>query len=68
LEVKISLPQRRTIEKMIIPENETVGSVIKKLGYDPDTIVVLFKNRPIPETTEITEDIELTVLEITSKG
>jgi len=68
LEVRLKIPQENSVEKITVDTNETVGSVISELGYDHDTVVVLYKDQPIPETTTITEDMDLTMLEITSKG
>ncbi len=68
LEVTVNVPQKKLTKKICVVENETISSVITNLGFHLDTVVVLYKDQPIPETTTITEDIELTVLEITSKG
>jgi len=68
LEVIVNLPQKKTSEKVTAAVDDTISSVVTKLGFDLDTIVVLYKDKPIPETTKITENINLTVLEITSKG
>jgi sulfur carrier protein ThiS len=68
LEVTVNLPQRKTSKTFDVAENDSIGSVIHKLGFHLDTIVVLCDNKPIPETKKISEDIEITVLEITSKG
>ena len=68
LEVRLKIPQENSVEKITVDTNKTISSVISNLGYDLDTIVVLYKNQPIPETTTITGDMDLTMLEITSKG
>ncbi len=68
LEVTVNLPQRKISKTIHIEKNDSIGSVIKKFGFHLDTIVVLCDNKPIPETKKISEDIEITVLEITSKG
>ena len=79
MEVTMNLPQKKTSEKVTAAKDDTISSVIKKLGFDLDTVVVLYKEKPLPETTiykekplpettTITEDMELTILEITSKG
>ncbi|HMA83670.1 MAG TPA: hypothetical protein VKP59_05520 [Candidatus Thermoplasmatota archaeon] len=68
LEVTLNLPQKKTREKITAAKDDTINSVVTKLGFDPDTVVILYKKKPIPETTKITEDMDLTILEITSKG
>ena len=68
LEVKIKIPQDKKSKKISDNENETIASIIIKLGYDLDTVVVLQKNTPVPETTPVSDELELTLIEITSKG
>lgn len=68
LEVTVNLPQKKTPKMVTAAKDDTISSVVTKLGFDLDTVVVLYKEKPIPETTTITENMELTVLEITSKG
>lgn len=68
LEVTITLPQKKLTKKISVVENETVSSVITNLGFHLDRVVVLYNDQPIPETMTITEDLQLKVLEITSKG
>ena len=68
LEVTLKIPQENSVEKITVDTNQTIGSLISKLGYNHDTVVVLYKDQPIPETTTITENMDLTMLEITSKG
>jgi sulfur carrier protein ThiS len=68
LEVTINVPQKKLTKKICVVENDTVGSVIEKLGFHLDTIVVLKNEKPIPETSSINKNTELMILEITSKG
>jgi len=68
LEVIVDLPQKSTSKTITVKEKDTIGSVMEKLEFDLDTIIVLYNNNPIPETTTITRNMNLTVLEITSKG
>jgi len=68
LDVIINIPQKKSRETISIEENETVATVISKLNYDLDTVVILYKNSPIPETTSLSDGMDLTLLEITSKG
>ena len=68
LEVTVNLPQRKTSKIINVDKNDSVDSVIQKLGFHPDTIVVLCDNKPIPETKKITKNMCITILEITSKG
>ena len=68
LEVTVEFPQKNKIEKVSVNKNETIETVIKKLGYHIDEVVVLSNQIPIPETSEITEDIKVSLLEVTSKG
>jgi len=68
LEVTLKIPQKEIVKKISVSEKSSIGSIITDLGYDLDTIVVLNNDKPIPETEKITENLTLTVLEITSKG
>ena len=68
LEVTINLPQRKTSKTLDVAKNDSIESVVTKLGFHLDTIVVLYEGKPIPETKKISENMEITILEITSKG
>ncbi len=68
LEVTVEFPQKNKIEKISVDKNDTIESMVKKLGYHVDAVVVLCNQTPIPETTEITNNMKVSLLEVTSKG
>ncbi len=68
LEVTVEFPQKKKTKKVPIDKNDTIEKVVKKLGYHVDAVVVLCNQTPIPETTEITDNMKVSLLEVTSKG
>ncbi|MFO8078220.1 MAG: hypothetical protein R6U21_06235 [Thermoplasmatota archaeon] len=68
MEVIVEFPQKEKIKKVFVDKNETIESVVKQLGYHVDAVVVLCNQTPIPETTEITNNMKVSLLEVTSKG
>ena len=68
MKIKINIP--RTKEKKIINlENKaTVGDIIKKLNFKPDTIIVMRNNTPIPIDDVVEDNQELTIIQVSSGG
>ena len=68
--MKIIVKLQRTEKKqeINIESNATVLDVLKKLDLKPDTVIVMYNNKPIPIDDILKGNQELTIMQVSSGG
>jgi len=63
--MKVKIEGKGSVE---IPEGSQVLTVVKKLDYHMDSVIVLSEGEPIPLDDELEENMTLKVLPVVSGG
>jgi len=60
---------RKNEEKQIeIKDKSKIEDVLNKLDLKPDTVIVMYKNQPLPIDEKLIDGQELTILQVSSGG
>ncbi|MBS3781663.1 MAG: MoaD/ThiS family protein [Candidatus Thermoplasmatota archaeon] len=54
--------------KVEVPEESQVSTVVKKLDYHLDSVIVLSEGEPLPLDEKVEEDITIKILPVVSGG
>jgi len=68
LKISITILPKNISQNVEIKSGETMAELIKKLNFLPDNIIILRDNTPVPVDDVITDDKELTIIEVASGG
>ena len=68
MNVKVKLQRTHEIKKINLDDGSTVEKLIKKMGFKPDSVLVLSNNTPIPIDDTLSNGQELTILQVSSGG
>jgi sulfur carrier protein ThiS len=66
--IRVKILRSDKIKEIQIDKNSTILELIQILDFKPDTIIVLRDEIPIPIDETITEDQELTIIQVSSGG
>ena len=68
--MKINVKMARTskVKKLILGRGSTVGDLLEKIKVNPDAIIVMSDNKPIPVDDILTENQEILILQVASGG
>jgi len=68
MEITIKMQRTQEIKKIKIDDNSTVEDILKKIDVKPDTVIVMYKNKPVPIDDTLKEGQEIDILEVASGG
>jgi len=68
LEIKVKISRTKEIRKINVEKGSTVGFLLKKIKLNPDMLIVMSDNKPIPVDDVLNEYRELTIIEVSSGG
>jgi len=68
LEIKAKISRTKEARKINVEKGSTVGYLLKKIKLNPDMLIVMSGNRPIPVDDVLSEGQELTIIEVSSGG
>ena len=68
MEIKAKISRTKEARKINVEKGSTVGYLLKKIKLNPDMLIVMSGNRPIPVDDVLSEGQELTIIEVSSGG
>jgi len=68
LKIKVNLSRTGEIREISLDVGSTVEDILRKIKLKPDTTIVLSDNTPIPIDDVLTQDQELTIIQVSSGG
>jgi len=68
LKIKVNLSRTGEIREINIDMGSTVEDVLRKIKLKPDTVIALSNNTPVPIDDVLTQDQELTIIQVSSGG
>jgi len=68
MKIKLKLTRTNEINKIEIKDGSTVEDVLKMKNLKPDTVIVMYKNKPIPIDDKIKDSQELNIVQVSSSG
>ena len=68
MKIKVNLSRTGEIREISLDVGSTVEDILRKIKLKPDTTIVLSDNTPIPIDDVLTQDQELTIIQVSSGG
>jgi len=68
MKIRVKLKRSGEKKEINIDSNATVQSILKKLDIKPDTVIVMYNDKPIPVDETLKDNQELTILQVSSGG
>ena len=68
MKIKVRVSNKENFNKIHLEEGSTVEDLLAKLTLKPDTIIVLYKNKPIPYNSDLSDNQEITLIKVSSGG
>ena len=68
VDIIVKLSRTNEIKKFNLDEGSTVEDLLKKINLKPDTILALFKDKPIAIDEVLKENQEITIVQVSSGG
>lgn len=68
MNITVKLSRNNETKKIQIKNGSKAEDVLKKINLKPDTVIIMRNNQPIPIDEELTDDQELTILQVSSGG
>jgi sulfur carrier protein ThiS len=66
--IKVKLLRSNEKKELQLEKKSTINDLLKKLDLKPDTVVVMNNDKPIPVDDDLTDEEELTILQVSSGG
>ena len=68
MKIRIKLQRSEEKQDINVESNATVQDILKKLDIKPDTVIVMHNHKPIPIDEILSDNQELTILQVSSGG
>jgi sulfur carrier protein ThiS len=68
LKIKVRLSKTNETREINLEPGSTVEDLVRKLKLRPDTIIVLSNDTPIPIDDVLSQNQELTIIQVSSGG
>jgi len=68
MKIQVKTLPENTIKEYNIHDSVTVEKLFKQMNLKPDAVIALRNNKPIPLTTVLQENDEITIIKIASGG
>ena len=68
MNIKVKLLRTNEKKELQLEKKSTINDLLKKLDLKPDTVVVMNNDKPIPVDEDLTDEEELTILQVSSGG
>lgn len=68
MKIKVNILRKKETKDLNLDDGATVGDVLNKLSFKPDTIIVMSNNSPIPVDEVLENGQELTIIQVSSGG
>ena len=68
MNITVRLTRKNEEKQIEIKDKSKIEDVLNKLDLKPDTVIVMYKNQPLPIDEKLIDGQELTILQVSSGG
>ncbi len=68
MEITIKMQRTQEIKKIHLENNSKVEDLLKKINIKPDTVIVMYKNKPLPIDDILKNRQVIDILQVSSGG
>lgn len=68
MKIRVKLSRSNQVKELDLKDNSTSQDVLKELDLKPDTVIIIYKDRPIPIDEELKKNAQLTIIQVSSGG
>ena len=68
MKVRVNLSRENQTKTIEVKEKATSEDVLKQINLKPDTVIIMHNNKPIPIDNELSDNQEITIIQVSSGG
>jgi len=66
--IRVKISRSDKIKDVLIEKDSKIIDLLDKLGLKPDTVIIMNNDNPIPINETLTDNQELTIIQVSSGG